>query len=122
MAQDRILIDGVWYVKEQPVHVPLGNVVEFEGLVYENDSYCWNITRIKQDADTFLHGVDIEFTDKRSNPWKEESWDNDAWILGVWRNDAEALKHAYESMDYDGIRTFQALVQLLIDKNWLQAV
>ena len=44
---------------------------------------------------TFEDGTDkkldfIEFTDKREKPFKEEVWDNDAWMKGVLSDVAES--------------------------------
>jgi len=122
--EDRVKINGVWYVREQPdaKEEPIQiDPVEYIGCVYENEDYCWEATRLYKDLTscTFYEVIDIKFTNKRLKPWKEEHWDNNDWMLGVLNNDSESMTEARLSMDEQGIRTFKALLEYLKSKGWL---
>jgi hypothetical protein len=116
MNKDKIQIDGVWYIREDQSEKKL-DVTNFIGCVYENDEYVWEATKIYQDDDkTFYPGVSIKFTDKRVKPWKEEYWDNEAWILGILID--ESIDEVKESMSDKGIKEFKQFVKMLIEKDW----
>jgi hypothetical protein len=126
MKKDRIQIDGVWYVKEEPtqnkIEIEDHQLTQCQTLIYETDDYCWKAFRIyKDDWVTFYDEVGIEFLDKEGDreDWKEEYWDNNNWFRGVYENNEDSLKEARESMDENGIAHFQAFVGKLIEKGWL---
>ena len=111
---DRIEINGVWYVKEdnredEPIKL---DVVETQGCVVENEDFCYDATRIANDKGGFYDGVDIKVTDKREKPWKEDYWDNNAWIRGVLINDPESLGHLRESVCLQGEAEFKAFFDI----------
>lgn len=121
--ENRIQINGVWYVKEENVPAPppisfnSDDVTHFEGCVYENNDYCWEATRIYKDSGKEFHGgVSIEFTNKITK--EVEYWDNDSWMKNVLRNNEEAVELARESMNSEGIILFRAFLYFLMDKGW----
>lgn len=124
-TKDRIQIDGVWYVKETntaPVTITEDDLTKSLSLTYEpfGGKYCWEATRIFSGEDSFYNLIDIKFVDKRtSQPWKEDDWDNNTWMIGVYENDPDALKEAREMMCEEGLKQFQAFIKVLIDKEWL---
>ena len=93
-----------------------------ENLIYESDKYCFEVCRIYRDEDTIYPGVDIEFKDKRlpRAEWKIEYWDNDQWMIGVFQGDEDALEGALISMDEQGVKELQAIVEDLIRKDWIE--
>jgi hypothetical protein len=116
MNKDKIQIDGVWYIREDQSEKKL-DVTNFIGCVYENDECVWEATKIYQDDDkTFYPDVSIKFTDKRVKPWKEEYWDNEAWILGILED--KSIDEVKESMSDKGIKEFKQFVKMLIEKDW----
>lgn len=119
MTQDRIQINGVWYVKEDQAQEPIKlDPSEFKGIVVENEDFCFEATTtFKYNGDSYDH-IDINFTDKRVKPWKEELWDNNAWMRGVLNNNPESLK-ALPDIGSDGIRYLQAFLKHLTEKQWL---
>ena len=126
MKKDRIQIDGVWYVKEEPtqnkIEIEDHQLTQCQTLIYETDDYCWEASRIyEDDGVTFYDGVGIEFTDKEGDheDWKKEYWDNDNWFRGIYENNEDSLKEARESMDENGIAHCQAFIGKLIEKGWL---
>lgn len=125
--ENRIQINGTWYVKEDSIPQPApmapkfdaALATHFEGYVYETDEYCWEATRIYKDGNKeFYDGVSIEFTNK--NTKEVEYWDNDSWMKNVLRNVQEALDGAMESMNDDGIATFKLFINFLMCQGWLK--
>ena len=122
--QDRIEINGVWYIREDLAN---NQVEDFElsfssSAMYEDDKYCWEATRICKDYSmtSFYDDIDIKFTDKRVKPWKEDHWDNNFWMKGVMNNDLEAMTDAKESMCDNGIKTFRVFLNKLKEEGWLK--
>ena len=117
--KDRILINGVWYVRETGPTLDTSDITECETCTYETDEYCWEASRIKNPEGSFYEDIDIKFTDKRSDPSKEDHWDNNLWFKGVFNGDEESLKEAYDEMDEYGVTIFQLFLKYLINKGWL---
>jgi hypothetical protein len=125
--ENRIQINGTWYVKEDSIPQPApmapkfdaALATHFEGYVYETDEYCWEATRIYKDGDMGLYdGISIKFTNKITK--EVEYWDNDSWMKNVLRNVQEALEGAIESMNDDGIATFKLFINFLMCQGWLK--
>jgi len=122
--ENRIQINGVWYVREDvsnsnEIQIDITeDITYFSGCVYENDKYCWEVTVIEPHK--YGNSVDIKFTDKREKPWKEENWDNMVWFEGILENNLESLKELDGIMDEDGIKIFQKFLEYLKnDLGWL---
>lgn len=113
--EDRILINGVWYVKESEkvtdIEFTAKDVTHFEGCVYETDDYCWEANTLDS-AD-----LAIEFTNKKTK--QTEYWDNPTWLHGLYHNEPTALKAAKERMDERGIKEFKAFLVYLMEYGWL---
>lgn len=123
MENNRIQINGIWYVKEGTIKKPTVEELDpthFEGYVVENDDYAFEATRIFRDNGTPYNGVDIEVTTKKGEKkdWTVDHWDNDTWMKGILENDEEAWEGLPE-MSQDNILFLQAFLQFLKDKNWL---
>jgi hypothetical protein len=125
--ENRIQINGTWYVKEDSIPQPApmapkfdaALAIHFEGYVYETDEYCWKVTRIYKDGDMGLYdGISIKFTNKITK--KVEYWDNDSWMKNVLRNVQEAVEGARESMNDNGIATFKLFIHFLMCQGWLK--
>ena len=120
MNKDRIQIDGVWYVKEdnqndEPIKL---EVVETQGYLVENTNFSYEATRIGNDEGGFYEGVDIQVTDKRSKPWKEDNWDNSNWMRGVLEYDPVSWKELPD-LGSEDIKFLMAFLQYLKDKEWI---
>jgi hypothetical protein len=119
-----INIDGVEYAL-----VPVGNlepeveihIIRSEARTIESDKYVFEAVRLeKSDAPgTYFDGIDINFTDKRERPWKEEYWDNSAWMRGVLVNDPESLENLRESVCLQGEAELKAFLKELKEEGWL---
>lgn len=124
MSKNRIQIDGVWYVREteapKSITIDPSDLTKTQTLTYENNKYCWEAIRIyKDDGESFYDTVNINFTDKRTDPWKEDYWDNNDWFIGVYENNKEDLEEARKAMDAEGIAHFQAFLKCLKEEGWL---
>ena len=120
MNKDRIQIDGVWYVREdniedEPIKL---EVVETQGYLVENTNFSYDATRIANDEGGFYEGVDIQVTDKRSKPWKEDNWDNSNWMRGVLEYDPVSWKELPD-LGSEDIKFLMAFLQHLKDKEWI---
>ena len=123
--QDRIEINGVWYVREDLSNKEEEKDIEIHYSVeasYEDDKYCFVASRLSKNEEltSFYEDIDIKFTDKRIKPWKEDYWDNNLWMRNVLNNDSEALKELKEDMCNDGIRTFKMFLKKLKENDWLK--
>jgi len=117
--EDRIEINGEWYVKETTLQndEPIIDVTFTNGCVFENNEYCFEVTQILRDDMTPYPDISITFTDKRNrnrDHWTEEHWDNNNWMLEVLEDDKEALVLLIESnIDVDIVKqVFKKLVQI----------
>ena len=101
--ENRIQINGTWYVKEDTTNIQpetskfdAALATHFEGYVYETTDYCWEATRIYKDKE-FHNGVSIKFANKKTE--EVEYWDNERWMKEVLHNDKKRIKrssHKYE--------------------------
>ena len=123
MAQDRIQINGEWYVKEQPTPVEPIQITSFLGCTAETDDYCWKATILTNDGGAVTDTVWIEFTDKTIegiDKWKIDYWDSMQWIKGVLNEDVVAMTIARECMNERGVKQFQILLQHLVKIGWIK--
>lgn len=121
--EDRIEINGVWYVREnqtEEVTITL-DATSFEGRAYESDKYAFEVTRILKDDGTPYSDCDIKFTDKTVKPWKEDYFDNPKWFLAVLKDIPAYLQEAREIMCEQGIKEFKSIIKDLIKIGWLDS-
>jgi len=121
MMEDRIKIDGDWYIKESTV-----DKVKIEidptwtrGFVVEDDDYCFEFSVLDMDNKTAM--PTLTFTDKRTKPWKEpEYWDNPKWLLGVLNGEEQTTDDvgSYHFTDV-GLQTVKMVIKLADEKGWL---
>lgn len=114
MAEDRIQIDGVWYVREETL-----DVINSISCLYENNDYCFDACRFINEDGVPSEHIFIDFIDKRTEPWKKEYWDNNIWLKNVYTNEPDAIKDARDSMCAEGVKTLQKFIGVLKEKNWL---
>ena len=138
--EDRIQINGEWYIREQPdaeleavLHPfrkeikPLSreDITAFKGFVYETDKFCYEVTIITKsglfEEGEYYDNIDIKFTDKRIKPWVEDHWDSMSWFKGVLENNPESINtllvgDGMSREDVDGFRSFLAFLK---QQGWL---
>jgi len=130
---DRIEINGVWYVREDAINDSIDhleveemNPTFSEECCYETDKYCFVASRIRQAGpDTeFYPDISITFTDKRigdRDKWKEEYWDNTNWFKGILEGNPESLESLNTETDLckEGKRQFRSFLNYLVEKKWI---
>ena len=132
--EDRIQINGVWYVKEEeldtveyvePTISKLDSGVKYDGMVFESDLYAFDCTRIyDEDGNLYKDGnVSIKFTDKsvvHDIEKFQEHWDNEAWMQGVIEDDVEAIEEAMESLCSQGMAELKEVLTTLRAEAWIK--
>ena len=130
--ENRIEINGVWYVREDAITDPLYHLeaeemdLTFsEECAYETDKYCFVASRIRKDGgDEFYPDIIINFTDKRSgnrDTWKEDYWDNNNWFKGILEGKAESIVSLDEDTDIcpQGKKQLKGFLNRLVEEGWL---
>lgn len=122
--EDRIQINGTWYVKEQPdavVEERQVEVFEYKGLVYEDQRFCFEATiDIKDNG--ILDILDlIKVTDKRVKPWKEETWDRLDFFRGCLERKSDSLLSLRGESGFsdDDVENFIAFLKEIQKRGWL---
>jgi hypothetical protein len=130
--EDRIQINGVWYIREDAINDSLDHLEDEEmDLAFseechlETEKYCFTASRLRKgNSDEFYPDIDIEFTDKRSgdsDTWKKEYWDNNNWFKGILEGNPESVESLNKETDLcsQGKRQFKAFLNRLIEEGWL---
>lgn len=121
--EDRILINGIWYVKESSIEekaVPeeLIEIYSYIGFTCETDDYHFEAKRYyRDDNETFFQGISIDFRDKIQNT--TDFWDSVSWMKGVLENNPDSLEEARFSLNEKGINALKLLLKKLEEKGWL---
>jgi hypothetical protein len=130
--ENRIEINGIWYVREDKQPTPVIDVLNDEEVthslecVWETTEYCFVATvLLRNNAEEIndFYGIPyLIITDKRPSDrkdWVEHDVDNDNWLLGVLENNPDSMVEAYEIFDENGIKQFRTFISYLIKKGWL---
>lgn len=131
--EDKIQINGEWYIRaksledgafykqEEPLLDP-ENLVFSEEVCYENRDFCWTASRVFRDKDAGTHhdDIDIQFTDKRIHPWKEELWDHNGYLRGVLNRNPDSMEYAIKTMGSNGTDVFIEFLKKLVELGWLK--
>lgn len=129
--EDRIQVNGVWYVKETTKAV-VSYIEEFDvtrslSRVWENDDYAFEAKILLAPDGTELEDIWgdcwLTITEKVGHTnasWVEHSIDNPTWMLGVYEGDPLSMEEATKMMTSDGIRLFRDFLSLLIKNGWLK--
>jgi hypothetical protein len=132
-VNDRIEINGVWYVREDAITDSLDHLeseemdlIFSEECCYETDKYCFIASRIRKDEDGFYPDIDIKFTDKRSgsrDTWKEEYWDNNNWFKRILEGDPESVESLDKETELckEGKRQFKRFLNRLVEEGWINS-
>ena len=86
---------------------------EYFGRVYESHLYRFEVHKLK-DWDS----IHIKFTDKREKPFKEEYWDNTAWMMRVLDDNLESLKEL--PLCKQCIKETKHVLRDLVNIGWLK--
>jgi hypothetical protein len=116
--EERIEVNGIWYVKEEALQEELF-ISEFDGIVYENDLFSLEVTRLKDQDGIPTENILMEYTSK-AHPHIKECWDNVDWMIGVYRNSPTSVRQLYPLMGEDRIRQIQSIIGTLVGKEWIK--
>ena len=119
--KDRIEINGIWYVKEDQIDQEELDLdfTSFDGRVYESNLYSFEESRTHNDDGKPYPGCWVEFTDKRTTPFKEDFWDNENWFLGVLDEDPNSMVDLKDMCCEQGIREFKHILNDLVKDGWI---
>jgi hypothetical protein len=132
--EDRIQINGVWYVKadsyvDKPIPTISVSLFDEDGIIhnqncmFETADFIFRaVVLIDGDGKLkYKNSLYIEFIDKRPEPWKEEHWDNPTWLNGIILNNTDSIKVLEElKMSPSAIATFRDFLIYLRDENeWI---
>ena len=129
--ENRIEINGVWYVREDTINGSLDYIEEeeisvtfSEECVYENDKYCFVASRMRKDGSfKFYPEITVEFTDKRSgvrDTWEKEYWDNNNWFSGVVKEYPESMEELNKTnLCTQGKKQLKGFLIRLVEEGWL---
>ena len=131
--EDRIEVDGVWYIKEEVATSKFEKVtisklepgIKYDGFVFESNLYAFDCTRIyDEDGNLYKDGnVCIKFTDKSVvNAIKEyqEHWDNVDWMRALLINEPESIEEAMESLCSQGLVELKEVLLQLRAEAWIK--
>jgi len=135
--EDRIQVNGVWYVKEttKPIisdTISMIDIDEFD--VTRSLHRIWEDSEYAFEAKILLapDGIALEdtwgdcwltITEKvgdTNDSWIEHSIDNPTWMLGVYEGDELSMREAKKMMTPEGIAKFRGFLDLLIKLGWLK--
>ena len=123
--ENRIQVNGKWYVLEDSIKQKNIDVTDVRSCVYENDDYCFQADVIyKDDLETLYD--DVSITVKYKNEEKEEEyWDGHSWLWNIYQN-----KQDYQNLHQDdlienllnenGVEDFRAFLGILVERQWLK--
>jgi hypothetical protein len=134
--EDRIQVNGVWYVKETTKavsdSVSMTVIEEFDvtrslARIWENDDWVFEAKILLAPDGTELEDTWgdcwLTITEKvgdTNDAWVEHSIDNPTWMLGVLEGDPLSMEEANKMMTPEGIRLFRGFLSLLIKNGWLK--
>ena len=126
--EDRIEVNGVWYIKEESdVESTISQLepgVRYDGFVFESNLYAFDCTRIyDEDGNLYKDGnVCIKFTDKsvvHDITEYQEHWDNVDWMRALLINEPESIEEAMESLCSQGFAELKEVLTTLRVAAWI---
>ena len=116
--EERIEVNGVWYVREKTPQKEL-SVSSYESMIFENDLFKVEASRMIDPFGIPTDDVAIEYTTK-VEPYTKERWDNVHWMIGVYRDSPTSVKQLYPLMGEERIKQIQFIIGTLMDKGWIR--
>ena len=119
--EDRIQINGTWYVKEQPdpvVKERQVKVFEYKCLMYEDQRFHFEATIDLADSGKLDL---IQVTNKQVNPWKDETWDHLGFFRRCLERDPDSLAtlRGDKGFSDDDVENFIAFLKEIQKRGWL---
>ena len=120
-TEDRIQINGTWYVKEEePCQTEPQDLIYTQQCLLELDDCMFEASRMYADYNNeiFLkNSVDIKYTNKITK--ESDYWDNVTWIKGLFKGEKEALDGVSDILNKSEIAQLKVFIGTLIENNWL---
>lgn len=128
--ENRIEINGVWYVKEDTIQESKTDGIvtfdveglQYQGVVWEFDNFCFDVTRLVPDGEDDKYNTPmIEYTIKKGDrkDWITETIDNDVFMRGVFENNPESIESVEEDLGKDAVDPLRFVTSELIKLGWL---
>lgn len=120
-AEDRIQINGTWYVKEeeQPQTEPQ-DLLYTQHCLLELDYCMFEASRMYTDYNNeifFKDSVDIKYTNKITK--SSDYWENSEWMKLLFDGDKEALDEVSDILNKSEIAQLKVFIGTLIENKWL---
>jgi hypothetical protein len=120
-AEDRIQINGTWYVKEEiPAQTEPQDLLYTQQCLLELDHCMFEASRMYTDYNNeifFKSSVDIKYTNKITKEF--EYWDSNEWMKRVFDGDKEALAEVSDMLNKSEITQLKVFIGTLIENKWL---
>ena len=120
-TEDRIQINGTWYVKEEePCQTEPQDLIYTQQCLLELDDCMFEASRMYSDYNNeifFKDTVDIKYTNKITK--ESDYWDNVTWIKGLFKGEKEALDEVSNILNKSEIAQLKVFIGTLIENNWL---
>ena len=120
-AEDRIQINGTWYVKEEiPAQTEPQDLLYTQQCLLELDHCMFEASRMYTDYNNeiFLKSsVDIKYTNKITK--SSDFWDNCEWMRLLFDVDKEALAEVSDTLNKSEITQLKVFIGTLIENKWL---
>jgi hypothetical protein len=129
--EERIQVNGVWYVREtnptSEIEIKEKDITFSMERIWESNNWSFIATVIMLDGAETLddHYPDpyIKITDKRFEDrelWTEDDVDNPNFMFGVLEGNPESIDDALDIFDTIGLEEFKAFLRYLIKVGWLK--
>ena len=128
--EERIEINGEWYVKEKPtqtskdykiprehLHGELLEITNYEGFVYEDDFHVFEATMLLNEDDEYWGDVMIEVTDKMND--RELYFDNPSFLIAFLQQGQYQIKEVIREIGEERVGYFWRFIKSLREKGWL---
>ena len=120
-TEDRIQINGTWYVKEEiPAQTEPQDLLYTQQCLLELDQCMFEASRMYSDYNNeiFLKdSVDIKYTNKFTK--SSDYWDNGEWMKQLFDGDKEALDQVSDILNKSEIAQLKVFIGTLIENEWL---
>lgn len=120
-AEDRIQINGIWYVKEgMPAQTEPQDLIYTQQCLLELDSCMFEAAQMYSDYNNeifFKNSVDITYTNKITK--EVDHWDNNQWMKRLFDGEREALDEVSDVLNKSEIAQLKVFIGTLIENNWL---
>ena len=120
-TEDRIQINGTWYVKEEmTAQTKPQDLLYTQQCLLELDSCMFEASRIYSDYNNdvfYNNSVSIKHTNKITK--ESDYWDNGKWMKELFDGDKEALDGVSDILNKSEIAQLKVFIGTLIENKWL---